>query len=277
MAKRRGPAIRKGRPLRPAIPPPKVRTVTTQRLAYACIPVSLLFGSCDDRGDQTGLLPPDLDPIVQLVYSPYKFPEGFYHEELGNGSPYYENTISTTPLDSRGEVWVELSTEDPAQARAWSDSSDAYSSEHRTVRAQRVTERFFEFSRVNPLNTRYTLLSRVHRSSYLAWCKLPPYPDGSVIGVFSKRPVTDGDVHSLAEYLWFIRNYNMGGAKVLSSTTGSTPQAITETILETGVSYGDWGMRDHITVFATTYSVDRITGEIRVERKILRTLEGRQN
>ncbi len=238
----------------------------------------LLCSSCKDIGTQPGAsLAPEDEAILVLVYSSYKVPEGFYWENLSNSSLYYENTISTTPPTSRGNTWIELSTDDLAQARAWSDSSNAYSSEHRVVTSVRETEKFFEFRRVHPLSGTWTILSRVHKRSYLAWSRPLPYLDGSVIGAVNKRPITQADVRTVAEYLWFIRNYEMGGAKVLSSGPGGLPGALSWEIIETQVSGGDWGMRDNIAVFSSVYNVDQASGEISYHRTLIKTLEGRQN
>jgi hypothetical protein len=77
------------------------------------------------------LLTPSIedDQVLRLVYSSYKYPQGFYQEELTHSSIYYENTISIMPMQQRVMQWNELCTDDHDQARAWSDSSGAHSEE----------------------------------------------------------------------------------------------------------------------------------------------------
>jgi hypothetical protein len=229
--------------------------------------------SCRDEGV---LLPgPDSDPVLQLVYSSYKTPPGFYQEELTNSSLYYENTISITPVHQRDDTWFELCTDDHSQARAWSDSENVFGSDPRSVVAERETERFFEFTRRDA--SVWKLLSRVHKCSYLDRSMFDRFHPGSVIGVFNKRPMFQSDVQSLVEYLWYIDNYDIFGAKIVSVESVDDGSAFRTTLTEIQMSGGDWGMRDHITVYQSAYSVSKSDGTITLNKTIQRTIEGHLN
>ena len=39
--------------------------------------------------------------VLTLAYSSYRFPDGFYQENLAGGSIYYENTLSILPVSQR--------------------------------------------------------------------------------------------------------------------------------------------------------------------------------
>src|SRR6266446_7909691 len=85
--------------------------------------------------------------IFQAVYSSYKFPKGFYEEDLQGGAIYYENSVSIKPLSQRQPHWFELSTNDRDQAFAWSESSAVNSAYYRQLQSETQTEKYFEFRR----------------------------------------------------------------------------------------------------------------------------------
>ena len=100
---------------------------------------------------------------------------------------------------------------------------------------------------------------------------------GSVIGVFNKRPLTLSEVQSLVEYLWYVDNYDIFGAKILSVASVDTGSAFKTILTEIQMSRGDWGMRDQITVFLSAYAVNKTDGTITLNKTIQRTLEGHLN
>ena len=112
------------------------------------------------------IITPEEDPILKLAYSEdYSYPEGFYHEIRGIGSPYYVNTISVKPLTEREGIWIELNTNDKSEARLWSDKSNEYSSVNREIIGESETDKFFEFTRKNVQYANDILWSRVHKTS----------------------------------------------------------------------------------------------------------------
>ena len=102
------------------------------------------------------------------VYTDYKFPDGFYQEDLslpdreGKASIYYENTVS---IDSSNK-WTEFCTNELSRAWTLSERSADSNSYYRRVVDTTITEKFFQFRRVSEQNPRDVLLSRVHKCSY---------------------------------------------------------------------------------------------------------------
>ena len=178
-----------------------------------------------------------------VVYTDYRSPEGFYWEDLslpgreGSASICYENTVS---IDSTNE-WVEMCTGRLSQARVWSETSARSSAHYRRLLDTTSTKRYLQFRRVYDKNPRDVLLSRVHKCSYFD----PSEPfhcagssikrdargdstptDSISIGTFGPRPITPAQVRRLAEYFWFIGQYNTGGATALSSVSRAGKEAV---------------------------------------------------
>ncbi len=225
--------------------------------------------------DEGGSTEPDEDQILRLVYSSYKCPQGFYQENLTKCSMYYENSVSVKPMAQRKAVWYELSTEEYSKARAWSDSSSVYSSAPRAIVSERETEQFFEFTRSDA--SPWSLLSRVHKASYLDRSMVDRFKPGPLLGMFKKRPILSTNVKNLIEYLWFIENYETAGTKVITEDTLESETAYQVVMTETRVSYGDFGLRDMITIYESTYSVSKLDGTITLSRNARRVIEGHKN
>src|SRR5882672_9163902 len=85
------------------------------------------------------------DQIREAVYGGTRFPTGFYRETGPVGD--YVSTISIRPPAVRGNEWRELSTNDPVKARAWAESTVAYSDGIQPLDPGPpiVTQRYFEF------------------------------------------------------------------------------------------------------------------------------------
>lgn len=217
------------------------------------------------------------DEILKLVYSDYKFPEGFYTEETDSGSFYYENTVSIKALNEREAVWIELSTNSRDTARYWSEQSALNSAYYRRLVSERETEKFFEFRRVWEQHPGDVILSRVHKRGYLDRSMYDSFNKGAVVGRYNVRPMTVGGVRELIEYLVFVNEYNNGSYKVLSSGCREEESFFLHTLTELIISYGDWGLNDRITVRRAYYRVDKSSGEIHYSTEEIQTLQGRAN
>ena len=99
--------------------------------------------SCED---DTVLGPYEQVEIVKLAYDrQYKVPDNFYWEVDLDGSIYYENTVSISPIDLREHTWIELATNNRDSAFHWSEASSHYSAYYRELISEKETEKFFEF------------------------------------------------------------------------------------------------------------------------------------
>jgi hypothetical protein len=248
--------------------------------------IVLLIIGCESSIDNKQVyLPPNIQDSTQItdenvlraVYSSYKYPAGFYQEDLNGGSPYYENTISTKSISERPSYWYELSTNNRDQAFAWSESSSVYSAYYRKLESEKETEKYFEFRRVWEEHPTDILLSRVHKEGYLDKSMYDRLNPGDTLGIFTKSNIDTTSVRELIEYLWFVWNYNMGGAKALCSYVINFNDSVNYLLFYTMVSYGDWGLCDQISVMRSIFSVSKQSGIIKENKYLVRHITGKCN
>ena len=202
------------------------------------------------------------DKLFEIAYSNYKYPEGFYSEELDGGSLYYVNTISIKPLEEREHIWIELSTNNRDTAFYWSELSCLNSSYYREYVSERQTEKYYEFRRVRESNLDDIILSRAHKSSYLDVSMYDRFQPGEVIGRYMQRPFQKEHVHELIEYLTFIRTYQTANIQILESASEELQNKFSCTLLKLDLSGGDWGVYDEVELWRQTYLIDKSTGDI---------------
>jgi hypothetical protein len=215
------------------------------------------------------------DELLALVYSNYKWPKDFYTEEISSGNIYYENTVSTKPINQRDGRWIELSSDDMNTAKQWSESSAKYSSYYRDLVSERETDKYYEFRRVYSANPSDILLSRVHKSSYIDRTMYDFSNPQTMIGKFNKTGITKNDVKELIEYLWFVWHYDNGSSKVHYTEITENRNEYIYNLYEIGISLGDWGMKDAIRYIKNTYSINKDSGEIIQQKEILKEFSGK--
>lgn len=206
--------------------------------------------------------------LLNATYSDYKHPADFYHEDLGDTSLYYTNTISIDSLD----VWLELSTDAAGQALRWSERSSHL---HLPFVEGAESEKFYEFIQSK-------IKFRAHQQSYLVRDNYdllgnPDYgPPGDpvVFGSFQKTEFDADDAKGLIDYLWFVKNYNNGSAKVLSSYAEESDFTFDVIHYELYIVYGDWNVHDQISLLKKVYAVNRDTGVITLDKTVVRTING---
>jgi hypothetical protein len=198
--------------------------------------------------------------LLRFASTGPKYPAGFYNEDLGDASIYYENTLSILPLGQRIPSAFELSTDNRDQAFAWSESSAVNSSDYRMLQSERETERFFEFRRVNQNNPKDIILSRVHKSSYIDRSMYDKFNPSPIVAQLNARPIDTETVRTLVEFFWFIDNYELYGAKVLQEVTSQSPDSILCALYHIQVVFGDWGISDRIYLYRSLYSVSTQSG-----------------
>ena len=236
---------------------------------------------CGDLIDSSYVRPSNADPytwsdrqIREIMYSPYWYPVGFYQEDPRRGYPYYVNTVSINSSDCQsGTCWIELCTDDRAQALAWSESSAVHSSYYRVLESDRETEKYFEFRRVNPDRPSDVILDRVHKCRYLDRSMYDGLHPSSVLAVFVPRPITAEGVREVVEYLW-ANDKLVPVSKVLASRTTECAEAFCQTILYAILIEGDWGLCDEIRLREAVVRVNKETGEITSDTRGLRIIQG---
>lgn len=147
------------------------------------------------------------------------------------------------------------------------------------IKETNVTKKYFDFRAG-------TIWFRVHNSDWFQpkGDKIDtglPFAGGigkaNVIGTLKAKPLTQEAVKDLAEYLWLIRFYNLGGAKVLASQVKAGDGAIVAKLYTTQVVFGDFGLKDEITVLVETFQVNTMTGEVTHSQQVARKLTGKGN
>lgn len=207
------------------------------------------------------------EELLVTTYSSYKHPENFYHEELGDTSLYYTNTIS---IDSLENAWIELSTNSTEEADIWAKKSSHNNS---TLWSFKETERYFEFFQ----NVRL-IKFRTHRHAYFTRGDLDFLaPPSGVLGSFNKKNFTGEAAKELIDYLWYVRHYNNASSKILSSFVEDRFLFIVVTHYELHISYGDWDLHDEITLLKKEYSINRASKLITVNETEIRAINGKLN
>ena len=242
------------------------------------------FSACENPDNVL----PDDDFLLRLAYDRnYRFPVGFYYEKDLIGSRYYENTVSVSPTNQRDRVWIELHTNDKEEARTWSNLSNEYSSVNRILVSESVTEKYFEFVRVNEVRETDVLLSRVHRSDYFIPLfdkfkySLPilfgEHIKDFTFGVY-KGIVTLDKIKELTEYLWDCYSFSISDSKVVKSKIYEKKDRFEHRIQSLTIAHGDWGLHDIIYVYDNVFSLDKETRILKLaERKLIREIQGNYN
>jgi len=218
---------------------------------------------------------PDDDEILAIAYSSYKIPDDFYREDLDGGSIYYDNSLSILPLNERISSSFQLCTDDLDQAREWSEATSQNSSYYRKRVEESETEKYFQFRRVYEQNPTDIILSRVHKQSYLDRSMYDFFNPGTILGQYNKKPYNLEEVQELIEYLWFTDYYALGGRKVLDSSISVDRLHFICMLNEIQIVYGDWGIRDEITVLESTYFINKTDGKITYSQEVLKTIQGK--
>ena len=214
------------------------------------------------------------EELLNATYSDYKFPLNFYIEDLDNASLYYVNALSIDSLGSDDNF--ELSTNSLDQAKSWSIKSTY---ENSLFEQGIENNKFFEFiSKRNPVG-KSLMKFRTHKSSYLTRdnYKYDYLNNSGTIGVFRKQNFTENDARELIDYLWFIRNYDFEGSKILSSFVVNKQLTIEVHHYELFIVGGDFNLYDEITLLKKVYEVNRNSGVIMVTWTNIREIDGEFN
>jgi len=215
--------------------------------------------------------------IRSLTYSSYKYPNGFYQENLGRGSIYYNNTLSILPLNQRSAHSTELSTNNQDQALAWSESTAINSAYYRKLVSESQTDKYFQFRRVYQKDTNDMVLDRVHKLSYLDRSMFDSFNPTPLIARLNSRPIDSILVQNLVEYLWFVENYDIYGAQVLATVNRQSIDTAWSVIYSLQRAGGDFGLPDEITLSRSMYSVSTQSGNVWFSITPIRTIQGRYN
>jgi hypothetical protein len=235
----------------------------------SCQPSNAILGNCNLDITITD------QELFDTVYSAFKFHDEFYTEELNDYSIYYINTISV----SQQSPWRWLCTDNIDTATAWVERSNLNSSVYRVLKETLETDKYFEFLRNNPNFPTDKVSFRVYKCSYIEFCYYQENDDSyeTPTLLISDNNVTQSDLVEFVEFLNFSSSYNFGGRKFLETLSCETSDSIYVSLLGTSVVYGDWGLKDQITLTMDNYGTHKNGGKILSEHLELKTIDGKQN
>lgn len=207
--------------------------------------------------------------ILSVVYSDYKYPPGFYldGQEVGY--------CVTAVVKDGGLRRTCVCADNRNYARQLSEISNAESSVQRPLISERETEKYFEFRRRERSGV---FLDRVDKCSYIDRSQALGSSDGSYLGQYNVRPITNKNFKDLMEYLWFDQNAQLAGRKLLDGVLAEHDGSMIYTVYETSVTYGDHGGMggcDSITLLKVAYTVNINSGRISSSSENVRTIKGR--
>ena len=99
------------------------------------------------------------------------------------------------------------------------------------------TEKYFQFRRVYQQDTNDVVLDRVHKLSYVDRSMFDWFNPTRFIARLNVSPIDTLVAQNLVEYLWFVWNYNIGGAQVVATVNR---QSIDTAWLCNVVSWKSW-------------------------------------
>jgi hypothetical protein len=210
--------------------------------------------------------------LLNATYTDYKYPENFYSENLGDTSLYYVNTVSIDSLNK--EKWIELSTNNDNQAFTWCVKS---SPEGSTFKEGVQSDKFIEYFRTyNPYDN-LLIKFRTHKKLYFSRNDYDFFRKSDSIGIFEKEDFTTDDAKELIDYLYYIKNYQNGSSKLLSSFVINNQETVDVHHFELYIVYGDFNLYDEITLIEKIYEIDKESGIIIISETNIRTINGEYN
>ncbi len=215
----------------------------------------------------------DENVLARVYETSYKFPAGFYTDTLRTGSGV-SDTFSFL-FDVEGQLCFRT------YAEAEQKFLEANASQpQRKLAGHTENEMFYEFETLEKAPVAipgsvdqysYYLRYRTLKCSYISQLDRS-FEQGIYAGDLASKKLGE-----LVNFLWYIKNHDMGGAKVLHFVDSDASARFTRSIYETTLVYGDFGLDDKISLFRTDYKIDKATRGISIERTLLKEIKGRHN
>ena len=213
--------------------------------------------------DSSNVIPYTDETIIKFSLNGNKYPNGFYSEQLDNTSITYVNTFSIG--FSRNE-WIYLCSNDSSEAYDWirllDDNNNFKYSE---------TEKYYQAYAIDSI-TQHRIYYRVHKCSYLDRAIYDGFRDNDSLGILNKRPMNKNSVKEVIEYLWFIKNYEINNPKVFYTNYSENSNNFLYDIYVVNYTEGDYDMCPFITIEKQSYSIDKYSGVIIKNIKVIRVI-----
>ena len=169
----------------------------------------------------------------------------------------------------------EVCTNDMAQAIAWSESQATWNGQYSDMSEVHGDARLWEITRVPRADTTALLRHRVFRCDYLDRANSDLRADAGAAGNMNQRPLTAGELESLAEYLWQFTMFNNSDYAVESSTGASAGGSLTHTIRMGQLVRGVSGGCDTVQLEDWTHTMDTTTGALTRSLTSVRTFKAK--
>jgi len=198
--------------------------------------------------------------IAELLYtgSP-RVPAGF----LDDAPPAGSGVVSTYHLQNTqlapGNTRHELCTDDPNQARDWSNTVSGSSE---LLVGESATDRYFEFQRVRSSTPVVNVRARVFRCAYVDRSAVNLADEQGPAGAFNLRPLDAAALRTLSEYLWSFSNYNNADNAVLASRAAQQNGSLEHEIVMAQLIRVGSGGCDRVSVSTWRHRVDLNSGSL---------------
>jgi hypothetical protein len=169
----------------------------------------------------------------------------------------------------------EVCTNDMAQAIAWSESQANWNGQYSDMTEVHGDSRMWEIDRVPRADVTALLRHRVFRCDYLDRTNTDLRADAGAAGSMNQRPLTAGELESLAEYLWQFTMFNNSDTAVESSSGSSSGGSIVHTIRMGQVVRGASGTCDTVQIVDWTHTMDTTTGALTRSLSMVRTYKAK--
>lgn len=216
--------------------------------------------------------------IMDAIYLNKRIPENFYNEINNDYDVYYitknVQNVDLLPLTDRLNVArYELSTNDFTEAFEWSEKSAENQPVYRQLVDNTETDLYFEFTRVDISSPQFVYKTRVLKSSVIDRSGVDlNHPEEPYKGNIKTQLLTTDLVKKIVEYFWTFSYKNNAGNAVLSSSTIENNSNYIHTMVEAALYRGVDNQCDIIEVSVSTYDVDRNTGDIWMNREVVREI-----
>jgi hypothetical protein len=169
----------------------------------------------------------------------------------------------------------EVCTNDMAQALAWSESQAMWNGQYSDMSEVHGDSRMWEVTRVPRADVTALLRHRVFRCDYLDRANTDLRADAGAAGNMNQRPLTAGELESLAEYLWQFTMFNNADTAVESSSGASGSGSLTHTIRMGQLVRGVSGGCDTVQLVDWTHTMDTTTGALTRSLTNVRTFKAK--
>ena len=218
----------------------------------------------------------DMD-VARALYFDQRVPRDFYQESYASDSyttvSHVRNTDLLLPYQRSGVSAYELSSDDFAEALAWSEQAATGQAGYRELVDSSETFLYHQFTRVDPASPQLVTLSRVFKAGVLDRSGV----GGDYLGRITLAQVSAAQVKRIIEYLWRFTDANNYGNAVLASSVTKSEQGFEVLMREARLNSVYDGGCDLIEVYDTRYRVAADSGFIRRTSTLVKAISARRS